>query len=546
MTRLKLNQSIGVAGWRRLAHLAFLLPAILDFLMHHEGTSGIIATSKELGSLLPMAYAISPDQNNKNNHLPQYQRNLHAMQSNDYNSCGSYCHNVGDDAYDKGFEVMREKQPRRRQAIEMFQSAKRSIGNKIIHSDLKIFDKNPFRKVVIEKKDKQNCLRETTRFVGGANLHVEAEENPQQHNSSLNSTSTISPDASQRKSKSFFVSEESKRTLRRNFQQALSFVQNTSSQAGPSIIAVLFLLLISAKREEISLVTLYTLALLGASCGFHLFLHFITLGYALGVTFPLIVALLFYQKQYELPLPTVFHSVITIVWGVRLFAFLAIREYVTWPALHQKVVEVQAKMKIPFASKILCWFLYSFFYVSLGASCWSRLLQSSSSSSISSWGILGYTGLSLQLVGLGLETIADLQKNSFKSSNRHSWCNVGVWKYSTHPNYLGEGMFWWGTYLAHGFHSPFLSILATVGLGFVLYVLKGSAKSLSSKQKEKYGQEVDFYQFQRTHNVFGPKQMWSRKQTVEAAVHLATEAMTNNYDKTVSISNDGNTQEINQ
>jgi len=40
--------------------------------------------------------------------------------------------------------------------------------------------------------------------------------------------------------------------------------------------------------------------------------------------------------------------------------------------------------------------------------------------------------------------------------------------------------------------------------------------------------------------------MWSRKQTVEAAVHLATEAMTNNYDKTVSISNDGNTQEINQ
>jgi steroid 5-alpha reductase family enzyme len=145
-----------------------------------------------------------------------------------------------------------------------------------------------------------------------------------------------------------------------------------------------------------------------------------------------------------------------------------------------------------------------------------------------------------------METIADLQKNSFKSSNRHSWCNVGVWKYSTHPNYLGEGMFWWGTYLAHGFHSPFLSILATVGLGFVLYVLKGSAKSLSSKQKEKYGQEVDFYRFQRTHNVFGPKQMWSRKQTVEAAVPLTTEAITNNYDKTVSVSNDGNTQEINQ
>jgi hypothetical protein len=297
MTRLKLNQSIGVAGWRRLAYIVFLLPAILDFLLLHERTGGLILTNKELGSLLPTAYAISPDQNNKNNNLPQYQRNLHAMQSNSYNSCGSYCHNVGDEACDKSFEAMRNKQSRLRQAIEMIQSAKRSIGNKIIHRDSKIFDKNPLRKFVILKKDKQNSLRETTRFVGGANLHVEAEEEPQQHGSSLNSTSTISPDATQRKSKSFFVSEESKRALRRNFQQALALLQKISSQAGPSIIAVLFLLRNNGKKEEISLVTLYTLALLGASCGFHLFLHFITLGYALGVTLPLAVALLFYQVR---------------------------------------------------------------------------------------------------------------------------------------------------------------------------------------------------------------------------------------------------------
>jgi steroid 5-alpha reductase family enzyme len=165
---------------------------------------------------------------------------------------------------------------------------------------------------------------------------------------------------------------------------------------------------------------------------------------------------------------------------------------------------------------------------------------------MNNFGLVGYTGLSLQLVGLSLETIADLQKNSFKSSHRHSWCNVGVWKYSTHPNYLGEGLFWWGTYLAHGFHSPLPSVLATVGLGLILYVLKGSAKSLSSKQKEKYGQEVEFYQFQRTHNVFGPKQMWSRQQVVVSDAPIITESMTQNYDHSVSISKNGNAQEINQ
>jgi steroid 5-alpha reductase family enzyme len=132
----------------------------------------------------------------------------------------------------------------------------------------------------------------------------------------------------------------------------------------------------------------------------------------------------------------------------------------------------------------------------------------SSSSAAATWGLLGFVGLTLQVIGLLLETLADSQKNGFKSRHRHSWCNVGVWKLSTHPNYLGEGLFWWGTYLGNGFHSLPLTLLATTGLGFIMMVLKGAARSLSSKQKEKYGQDADFYEFQRTHNVFGPKHWW--------------------------------------
>jgi hypothetical protein len=111
-----------------------------------------------------------------------------------------------------------------------------------------------------------------------------------------------------------------------------------------------------------------------------------------------------------------------------------------------------------------------------------------------------------------LESIADVQKNRFKSYYRHSWCNVGVWAFSTHPNYLGEGLFWLGTYLSHGFHSIFHSVLATAGLMFVMTVLKGSAKSLSLKQKEKYGQDPAFYDFQRSHNVFGLKHRRQEKE----------------------------------
>eukprot|EP00536_Pseudo-nitzschia_multiseries_P003371 jgi/Psemu1/236632/estExt_Genewise1.C_520013 len=435
----------------------------------------------------------------------------------------------------------------RRRSIEMMQSARKSFGDKFIHRSFhlsKIFDRTPLKKFILPKRKTYASLRETTRLVGGANQSIEKKEDPQQdalppdnNYSSVSSNGTEADKSFLRSilpgTKRLFLSKESEMTVRRNFKEMWGVLQKAIAQAGPSVVTLLSLVSSSANENGASLLTLYMLALLGASCGFHLFLHFITLGYALGVTLPLIAALYFYQKQYDLPFPTIFHTSITILWGIRLFCFLAIREYFTWPLLHQKVVEVQAKMNIPFASKILCWFVYSLFYVTLVASCWSRLLQSSSSSP-SNWGLLGFLGLSLQVVGLSLETIADLQKNSFKSRHRHSWCNVGVWKHSTHPNYLGEGMFWWGTYLAHGFHSPLPSALATMGLVLILYVLKGSAKSLSSKQKEKYGQELDFYQFQRTHNVFGPKHMWSKQQVFESAVVTPTDEIISYSDSEVS------------
>ena len=183
--------------------------------------------------------------------------------------------------------------------------------------------------------------------------------------------------------------------------------------------------------------------------------------------------------------------------------FLLWREYVSWPALHQKVVELQSRIDISFVSRILCWVVYSFFYVAMVSMSWSRLEQQPSQ-----WGYTGYLGLFIQLSGLVLETTADFQKNEFKSRMRNSWCNVGVWSWSTHPNYLGEGMFWFGSYLAHGFNSIFHSILATVGLAFITVVLRGSTRSLALKQLEKYGKNPEFCEFYRTHGVWGPKHLW--------------------------------------
>ena len=56
-------------------------------------------------------------------------------------------------------------------------------------------------------------------------------------------------------------------------------------------------------------------------------------------------------------------------------------------------------------------------------------------------------GLSLWVLAFSIETIADAQKLKFlrkmkKAGRKNSVCNVGLWRYSRHPNYFAEWLVW--------------------------------------------------------------------------------------------------------
>eukprot|EP00536_Pseudo-nitzschia_multiseries_P004873 jgi/Psemu1/189215/e_gw1.85.10.1 len=56
------------------------------------------------------------------------------------------------------------------------------------------------------------------------------------------------------------------------------------------------------------------------------------------------------------------------------------------------------------------------------------------------------TGGVLYLLGLTIESLADAQKYLFKQqqSSASQFCNVGLWKYSQHPNWFGNLLLWTG------------------------------------------------------------------------------------------------------
>lgn len=92
------------------------------------------------------------------------------------------------------------------------------------------------------------------------------------------------------------------RRVTKRISQAFRLLQTMGGRFGPSVLTLLSLAFNyngsdgggsvgTDGNDGISFVTLYSIALLGSSCGFHTFLYFITVGYAMGVAFPLIVAL---------------------------------------------------------------------------------------------------------------------------------------------------------------------------------------------------------------------------------------------------------------
>lgn len=60
--------------------------------------------------------------------------------------------------------------------------------------------------------------------------------------------------------------------------------------------------------------------------------------------------------------------------------------------------------------------------------------------------VFTYIAFAVTIVAAGLQFFADRQAHAFRRANPGKVCNVGLWKYSRHPNYLGEVMMWWGVY----------------------------------------------------------------------------------------------------
>lgn len=76
--------------------------------------------------------------------------------------------------------------------------------------------------------------------------------------------------------------------------------------------------------------------------------------------------------------------------------------------------------------------------------------------------ILNIIGLIIMVIATFLELFADLDMKKFKEvrTSKNQIISIGLWKYSRHPNYLGEILFWYGLALVF--------ILSNISMWYVI------------------------------------------------------------------------------
>lgn len=62
--------------------------------------------------------------------------------------------------------------------------------------------------------------------------------------------------------------------------------------------------------------------------------------------------------------------------------------------------------------------------------------------------------LCISLAAASMQGVADIEMHKFRKNRNGQFIRDGLWKYSRHPNYLGEILMWWGVALAVAVAAP--------------------------------------------------------------------------------------------
>ena len=140
-----------------------------------------------------------------------------------------------------------------------------------------------------------------------------------------------------------------------------------------------------------------------------------------------------------------------------------------------------------------------------------------SNNSSQSFSAIEITGFLVWVIFFFLEHISDLQKQKFlinakKNNLKNQVCNVGLWKYTRHPNYFSEWMIWNGLIIASFSsllvnNSMLIFLSTTTSLLYITILMYQTLVFLTGAIPSEYYSLIkrpDYKSYKQTTNMFFP------------------------------------------
>ena len=233
---------------------------------------------------------------------------------------------------------------------------------------------------------------------------------------------------------------------------------------------------------------LFGICMLVSAIGFKNYVWFISLGYGFSIAAQGVAMMIMYGP--ELTIGTMITCVLLILYGLRLGGYLAIRELGKNSYKKNMQGEIKDGKMVPFGVKVSIWISCAALYVTQVSGVFYRLLNAVEDN------LWVFVGAIVMLLGVSLETAADIQKNNAKKVNPRRFVDTGLYRIVRCPNYLGEMIFWTGVVIvAIGAASGLQWIIVAIGYVGIIFVMFSGARRLEIRQDKNYGADPEYQKY---------------------------------------------------